>query len=322
MIATRPRCALVLLAGSTLAGGLFGGPRPGRGQPAVRPPPALHRDPRRGRGPVRRRGQERPARLVLHPRDAAHPRPALELPRDQGVLDPAGAAEGLLLRPRDHGAVGRREHHGGRRPSKARRPSAGHPGRATSSAGSRTKTRAGMSIDDAVKRLRGPKGTPVQHHDRAPGLRRAARVHGDPRRDPAPLGAVLLHGHARTRATSACTDFNETTACRPGDGEGLREGAGEGAAQAQGAGRHLARPRHPRQPRRPARPGLRGLEPVPEEGPARGLHARAEQARRVELHHRGGEPLRRARPWWCWSRATARAPRRSWPARSRTTTAA
>ena len=30
----------------------------------------------------------------------------------------------------------------------------------------------GMTIDDAVKRLRGPKGTPGAHHDRAPGLRR------------------------------------------------------------------------------------------------------------------------------------------------------
>ena len=98
-----------------------------------------------------------------------------------------------------HRAVGRRQHHGGlalrghaRAPARASAP-------ATSSAGSRTRTRAGMSIDDAVKRLRGPKGTPVHITIVRQGYDDAARVHGDPRRDPAALGAVLLHGRARTR---------------------------------------------------------------------------------------------------------------------------
>ena len=52
----------------------------------------------------------------------------------------------------------------------------------------------GMSIDDAVKRLRGPKGTPVRITIVRQGYDRAARVHRDPRRDPAALGALLLHG--------------------------------------------------------------------------------------------------------------------------------
>ncbi len=76
----------------------------------------------------------------------------------------------------------------------------------------------GMTIDDAVKRLRGPKGTPGPHHDPAPGLRRAARVHGDPRRDPPALGALLLHGRRRASGYVRLHDFNETTACRPGEG--------------------------------------------------------------------------------------------------------
>ncbi len=52
----------------------------------------------------------------------------------------------------------------------------------------------GMTIDDAVKRLRGSQGDPRPHHDPAPGLRGTARVHGHSRRDPPPLGALLVHG--------------------------------------------------------------------------------------------------------------------------------
>ena len=61
----------------------------------------------------------------------------------------------------------------------------------------------GMSIDDAVKRLRGPEGLARTHHHRPAGLRPAARVHGDPRRDPPALGALLLHGQQERRLRAA-----------------------------------------------------------------------------------------------------------------------
>ncbi len=60
---------------------------------------------------LRGRREERPARLLLDPRDAAHPRSAFELPGDEGVRPAPGAPEGLVLRPRHHRAVGGREHH-------------------------------------------------------------------------------------------------------------------------------------------------------------------------------------------------------------------
>ena len=89
-----------------------------------------------------------------------------------------------------------------------------------------------MTIDDAVKRLRGPKGTPGAHHDRAPGLRHAARVHGASatrsRCTPCPTSSwpAKKTGYIRLQ------DFNETTACRPGEAQGLRARAGEGACAA------------------------------------------------------------------------------------------
>ena len=52
----------------------------------------------------------------------------------------------------------------------------------------------GMAIDDAVKRLRGPKGTPVHITIVRQGYDTPARVHRPPRRDPAALRALLLHG--------------------------------------------------------------------------------------------------------------------------------
>ena len=77
----------------------------------------------------------------------------------------------------------------------------------------------GMSIDDAVKRLRGPKGTPVK-------VTIVRQSYEEPLeftviRDAIPLHAVPYSfmvapkvGYVRLQ------DFNETTACRPGEGEG------------------------------------------------------------------------------------------------------
>jgi carboxyl-terminal processing protease len=74
----------------------------------------------------------------------------------------------------------------------------------------------GMSIDDAVKRLRGAKGTPVRITIVRPG-------HDEPLeftviRDEIPLHSVPYFFMASKRTGYVrLTDFNETTACRPGE---------------------------------------------------------------------------------------------------------
>jgi len=76
----------------------------------------------------------------------------------------------------------------------------------------------GMSIDDAVKRLRGPKGTPVH-------VTIVREGYQDPLeftviRDAIPLHSVPYSFMASpTVGYIRLTDFNETTACRPGEGE-------------------------------------------------------------------------------------------------------
>jgi carboxyl-terminal processing protease len=74
----------------------------------------------------------------------------------------------------------------------------------------------GMTIDDAVKRLRGPKGTPVH-------ITIVRQGYDDPLeftviRDEIPLHSVPYHFMV-TRRTGyvRLQDFNETTACRPGE---------------------------------------------------------------------------------------------------------
>ncbi len=77
----------------------------------------------------------------------------------------------------------------------------------------------GMAIDDAVKRLRGPKGTPVR-------VTIARQGYEEPLeftviRDVIPLHSVPYAFMAsRSVGYIRLTDFNETTACRPGEGEG------------------------------------------------------------------------------------------------------
>jgi carboxyl-terminal processing protease len=74
----------------------------------------------------------------------------------------------------------------------------------------------GMSIDDAVKRLRGPKGTPVR-------ITIVRHGYDEPLeftviRDSIPLHSVPYSLMAtKTTGYIRLTDFNETTACRPGE---------------------------------------------------------------------------------------------------------
>jgi carboxyl-terminal processing protease len=75
----------------------------------------------------------------------------------------------------------------------------------------------GMSIDDAVKRLRGPKGTPVR-------ITIVRQGYEEPLaftviRDAIPLHSVPYSFMAAPKVGYIrLTDFNETTACRPGEG--------------------------------------------------------------------------------------------------------
>src|SRR5512143_2701194 len=80
----------------------------------------------------------------------------------------------------------------------------------------------GMSIDDAVKRLRGPKGTPVHISIVRQGF--DAPLEFTVIRDAIPLHAVPYSfmvapkvGYVRLQ------DFNEMTACRPGEGDGCEK---------------------------------------------------------------------------------------------------
>ncbi len=75
----------------------------------------------------------------------------------------------------------------------------------------------GMSIDDAVKRLRGPKGSPVRIAITRPGY--DTPLDFTVIRDEIPLHSVPYYFMAGKKAGYVrLQDFNETTACRPSDG--------------------------------------------------------------------------------------------------------
>jgi len=75
----------------------------------------------------------------------------------------------------------------------------------------------GMTIDDAVKRLRGPKGTPVRITIVRQGY--DAPLEFTVIRDAIPLHSVPYSFMvSKTVGYLRLTDFNETTACRPGEG--------------------------------------------------------------------------------------------------------
>jgi carboxyl-terminal processing protease len=80
-----------------------------------------------------------------------------------------------------------------------------------------TEDARGMTIDDAVKRLRGPKGTPVHITILRQGY--DAPLEFTVIRDAIPLHSVP-YSFMVSKAVGyvRLTDFNETTACRPGEG--------------------------------------------------------------------------------------------------------
>ncbi len=81
-----------------------------------------------------------------------------------------------------------------------------------------------------------PQGHARAHHRRAPGLRHAPRVHRDPRRDPAALRALLLHGQ-HEHGLRPPPGLQRDHGLPPGRGQGLRARAREGRARARGQGR-------------------------------------------------------------------------------------
>ena len=191
--------SLGLLAVCALGGVLFGERVLAGQNQLVGPPAHLHGHPGRGGGGLRGRGQERAAGLLLHPGDAADAGPALELPGDQGVLHPAGAAEGLLLRPGDHRAVGGREHHGGRSLRGHAGAPPGHPRRRRHQP-DRGRRRPGHDHRRRGEAPARPQGHPRAHHrSRGPGYE--APLEFTVIRDEIPLHAVpyLLHGQQEDR---------------------------------------------------------------------------------------------------------------------------
>jgi carboxyl-terminal processing protease len=80
----------------------------------------------------------------------------------------------------------------------------------------------GMSIDDAVKRLRGPKGSAVHITITRPGYE--APIDFTVIRDEIPLHAVPYFFMASAKTGYVrLQDFNETTACRAGEGKGCEK---------------------------------------------------------------------------------------------------
>jgi carboxyl-terminal processing protease len=93
----------------------------------------------------------------------------------------------------------------------------------------------GMSIDDAVKRLRGPKGTPVQ-------ITIVRSGYDEPLQFTVIRDAIPLHSVPYSFMVSPTvgyirlTDFNETTACRPTEGKDCERELERALRKLQGQG--------------------------------------------------------------------------------------
>ena len=106
----------------------------------------------------------------------------------------------------------------------------------------------GMSIDDAVKRLRGPKGTPVKITIVRQGYEEPLEF--TVIRDAIPLHSVPYYFMADKKVGYVrLTDFNETTACRPGEGDGCERELEHALRELKRSGRDGLHPRHPGQSR-------------------------------------------------------------------------
>ena len=123
--------------------------------------PSLHRGAERDRDELHRQGRLRQPRLRRDARHARHARSAFELLQPEGIRADARAAGRPLLRHRRLDSSDRRRHHRDAACSSSRPPTRKASAAATCWPTSRAKTTKGWTVDQAMRKLRGPKGTDV-----------------------------------------------------------------------------------------------------------------------------------------------------------------
>lgn len=177
----------------------------------------------------------------------------------------------------------------------------------------------GMSIDDAVKRLRGPKGTAVHISVVRQGYEQPLEF--TVLRDEIPLHSVPYHFMVSSQTGYVrLTDFNETTACRPNEPPSCQNELERALAELrrQGASSVVLDLRD--------NPGVCSTRPSPSRTCSSrraswwSSPAAAAGATSSATSPSATGPGSTCR-WWCSSRGTAPAPPRSWRAPCRTTTA-
>ena len=169
-----------------------------------------------------------------------------------------------------------------------------------------------MTLDDAVGKLKGPKGTQVKITIVRRGLRAAAGDVGDPGRDPADHRPPGLHAEPRPPATSSSPSSPAAPAARwPRPSTSC---AGQGMKQLvldlrNNGGGLLDQ-------------AIDVADQFLPEGIDDRRRPRAAPATRSRPTRRAASTRRSTCRWWCWSTRARPRPRRSSPAPSRTTTAA
>ena len=138
----------------------------------------------------------------------------------------------------------------------------------------------GWTSDQAVSKLRGPRGTPVQVSIRRAGYDKLIDVEvvRDEISIPSVPAAFMISGDT---GYIQLRDFSETT-----DRE-----LGAALKRPDRQGHEAAAARYPREPGRPARSGHQGVEPLPEEGRPDRLHARPDSEFRPGLPRRRKQRL-------------------------------
>ena len=153
----------------------------------------VHRGAERDRGELRRQGRIRPPGLRRDPRHARHARSAFELLRPARIRADARAAGRALLRPRHHDSVaidgditaqsvfeGSPAYKKGIRRGDVIAKIAGEDAK-------------GWTTEQAMQKLRGPKGTPVQIEIKRRGYEQPIPLEVDARRGAHPDRARALH---------------------------------------------------------------------------------------------------------------------------------
>ena len=138
----------------------------------------------------------------------------------------------------------------------------------------------GWTSEQAVLKLRGPRGTPVQVSIRRTGYDKLIDVEVVRDEIRIPSVPVGVHDEPDDRLHPAARFLRND-----------RPRARRRAARPDQAGHEAGAARHPREPGRPARSGHQGVEPVPQEGRPDRLHARAHREFRPGLPRRREQRL-------------------------------